>query len=455
MELWAIVTIVIGSLGALGIASFFAPGVAQYVVTVFTTLFNLLRQAVQFVLDHAPKPLKILIFLGLFAMIGVFAYNFSVGAQYVCTGDGVGKVSYLEGVALMLVPQQDPWEAEKAVNAEIDAETLKPLQVTSITTDDEDLMFQTERVWFGRSYDVMYALMPRTDVTSSISESTFYDLSDAELWQRYFFRDGDMVIYDICLDRETNTCVLERADFVGSGSQPCRPESGRGIFSNVNDYIWETGVGNIRYYVRSDGSLYGEFKPTAGSNPFASAIAEPFSTQVDRCGVIDSVLYQELLDGEVDGVSEDEISGYRQVIGSEFGYLSTTLTDTDLLFDDEYAVTLYDVTYSPIAKIEKDNATVSTGFDTYDPVTGDFADTRRCTGEDSSQCDVYQLVSSAEPVSFSRYDSFSVTCNDETDDPFDTKPLLLGVDILNWKIMALFVLLGSMFSFYAWINSMR
>lgn len=122
MDLWVIMSLFGTVLVTLGILSFI-PGAATYIASFFQVITSFLRQGIQIVVDHLPKPLKLVLFVVLFVVLGGVAYNFTIGAPYICQSmaceqkigtnatlcaqSNVVQTDWLTGVAFKILPHED------------------------------------------------------------------------------------------------------------------------------------------------------------------------------------------------------------------------------------------------------------------------------------------------------------------------------------------------------------
>lgn len=446
MEIWQVIAIFAGTIGTIGLISLI-PGASNWITSIFTNLFNAMRQLVQFIMDHSPKPIKLVLFIGLFALVGGITYNWTVGAQYVCSpGDNtVIQVGYFEGLAYKLSPvsEESPIQQEnERIDALLGLNSTKPVTPTKLNIVEGSNLIESEVVdWRSTTYNVYHALTPASEAAGSIGFASFMEASNGDIWQSWL-GGLDYIMYDVCYDTRTETCLLERNSIKVS-------RNAIGTQLNRCTAPWGQQVGTIAYELNGDEELSADYSDGVRG----TALLGWAFKSIEDCKELSSTEVTDLL--ELGGSFEDE---YQTIFYSP--YKQIVHANQDLLIGgvDDRSGYIYDVKYAAVFK-EFVNGTVFTSSILTGPSSRDQsgvtdADTRECIAETDGniRCDRSALILEGTRVVNGANSAVSYVCDENSADLFDTKPILIGIDILNWKVMAMFVLIGSMLSLYIWFK---
>jgi hypothetical protein len=460
MDVWSILIIIAGVLVVVGLAALLGRLVpvvggvveliSQWTIALLQHIMAFFRQAVQIVIDGLPRPFKIILFVALFAVIGALAYEVTIGAPYVCRSDGqVVKVGYLEGITYKILPSKFERAEDKLANELLNISSPYDVKTLEVLNGSELIIGPYEEVWLGKPYDVYAALMPRSEEITLWGSSDFFRANDADIW-RTWFGGSDRINYQVCSDPVTKTCVLFRSTRSSGAVTSCYDFS---LSSGQFASIWNSPVATIRYYSDDKGSLKGDFRLDIWQlQRLQVRLGLNSMSPSQMCRPVESNVLNDLLYDDNGLLKTDSVSiNYNNVLNSVFSPAKTiTLMDKDAFGGlTPYTITVYSADHVPVFKSET-GIVQSNAIIAYRDGAS-VGDTRTCLeGSTSDLCSSEVLLSGATIPTFNP--AFKVVCNDESDVSYDTKPLLLGIDILNWKIMALFVLLGSLISLYLWMK---
>lgn len=462
MDFWGVLVILVGSIGALGLASFFVPGLANFVSQAFSSLFAAIRQVVQWMVDMLPRPLKILLFIGLFASVGIMAYNFTYGAQFICqtNTNNVVQVGWLEGMTFKLTSSESDnvFQENQQTNTLLGLNTTTPLDVnTVLAPNGSNVIKQQNGVWKGDNYSIFFALMPRIEPVSFLGITSFMETNDGDIWDKWL-QGEDHIEYQLCEDVITQTCELRRYHL--PNNYYSLPSGGCGASSIiVTQDPWAGRLGTLYYYGDTNAKTLTASYSEGGSylgNFFAGLIGGSTSGVTDRCKTITTSKLNDLIQ-TVDGSSlySGAASTYAsELIDSETRQVKeatmVTLVVHNLFGGDgkKYTIPIYNVDWAGVMHESTSDTTFTDAVLTLGK-DGQITDTRKCTGADGSTCDRTGLLADSKPVDEGQYDLVKVSCDADTKDPNDTKITIAGLNIMDPMVMTFIIVIGGLIAFIA------
>lgn len=505
MDMWAVILGIAATLVGFTILAKYT-GVLDVVLSIVQHIFNAFRQVLQFVVDHLPKPLKMLLFIALFAAFGMVIYNYSIGATYLCADPGqnvVYQTTWFQGVTFKMFKAGDLskmyWEDEKGSSC-IDSGsctpdltgngTLDPLSNTvtmnnfaiKITNGSELIVTKKgyQSPYDGKTYDLYAALMPTKEILPQLGDGTFWQYNNNDIWNKWFGTDAQghpnqRVDYYVCKDQRSNACILVRPDNpLGQTSDYCYVAS----YSNT---LFTQKVGAIHYVLKSvipmsilAGATGIGIDSTTSASQSSGRVVQ-LSASFEDYGNVWMVSYiwptirNQLSTQNCGNVSERDID----TMIADGTYTAAEGSVMKGMFQDEsvppiplvqqgsfasgrptlsYSLNLVAARYGGIFRNLVNDTTVTSAAATVNPVTGEVTDTRQsiraigfdgATKLDSQAGDVVQIVCANKKDK-----------NGFTTDYFATKPLVAGIDILDPVVMTFFILVGGLISLWVWMKKL-
>ena len=454
MDMWAIILAIGAGFAAFTIIAKWT-GTLDVILSVLQHIFNLFRQVAQFVVDHLPKPIKILLFLGLFALVASAAYNYSIGAQYVCSNpqtNTVVQVGWFQGVAFKLFSAGDLTEYYKAQatgTALVDSGNATPFLGGNVAVEVKNgsqLVTYTKGIIYpagsSTTYDVYTALMPRGEIPDqTMSDGTFFQVKNSDMWDAWFGKDSkgnpnQRIRYLVCLDRQSETCTMVRAGEFGQTVSSC----GTGNIFGSNMYTGS--VGEIDYYLVANGdvtTLKAKYLSGAQGSIFGSG-ASASDCKFKTNSEIDDLVANGDLTGSQGGT-------VKQLIASAVPIQVNVVTDAGWWVAPlTYNLKLSGVANDGIFKVQTSGQVLTSAALEKNPNTGEFTDARK---------DLKALGFKDSTVVVSAPgDILRVVCAPTATDMYSTKPLVAGIDVLDPLVMTFFVLLGGLVSMYAYLKNL-
>lgn len=243
---WGIFALLVGgTLGVLVVASFVSSAIATYITSFFSWIIDMVKSITTFVSNNLPKPIKVVLFLVLFASVGGYLYTFTVGASYVCLEDEVHRVAITDGIALQSFPDFKFFREgrdDELVGSAANISNLQQMQDLPFVFVEQGVVDMDS----GIRGDVTYLVTGVGEIQRDIAEIMRVDANVA--WNEYKTILGifgvDQISYNLCYDKVTQTCVLDRSRCAGLGS-------GQGFVAGS----WNIHVGTLTYRMNNNNEL--------------------------------------------------------------------------------------------------------------------------------------------------------------------------------------------------------
>jgi len=215
------ISLVIPGMSGLGTTYF------SFLLAMFHNIFNFIRQIFQFLLDHLPKPLKLIIFVVLFTVLGAMIYNWTIGATYICadqSADKVIQVNWIQGIGVVLNPpklQEKTFEIQNATvitgsQIENDTNTQGNAPATcdsfmdgTNTVIERVCNQKVDSSKYGEVNvnDAAFALAAQGDPLTQLGGDDYFEKTTAQVWDKAF--GTTYMVYYVCMDRSTKVCILD------------------------------------------------------------------------------------------------------------------------------------------------------------------------------------------------------------------------------------------------------
>lgn len=435
MEFWTLIAIfgasIIG-LVLLGVVAKYL-GVSE-IITAMSTLFSFIWEfvkiPVKFVLDHAPKPMKIVLFLVFFGLVGNVLFNATLGTTYVCNpaSNTVWKADdVFSGVTLHIMPMKRVTMAGSPVGG--DEITNLTIFHTGGAIDSNVYSLESETDEDGNTVRWVDLVTPRY-VTSELSfvagklvkmpgyiqGSYVVDRSIQAAWDWTvdLISPGDDVKFYICQRTDTS-------DYLAQGTKSCVispvscDENGYyldlvtqvGGVSDTNRVEWRKDVGSIKYVVAQD---------SLTSKVLRIDLDWPKSSECNEDQLLEqNVVSKKLLTAQWD-------PSFWQKIASWFRRGDAEVQQKELL--------VYDYAWSSLRYSEELSALDSS--------------------KGSEQYFERQLTEVATEYIPGEHDFVTFAC--DGDDTRDVTMKVLGIDLLDMRLIVLMLVIGLLFSLYTYLR---
>jgi hypothetical protein len=267
MEFFTLLLMFLGIIGGVvAIGALFSPGIAELLGQFINFLVSSVQEVVKFLVNNLPRPLKILIVLLLFVSLGGLIYSVTIGSQYVCYNKDVYKTDIVTGWSLRLLPGIDRVSSglkgsekfsDVRPTSDLSVAASSPVVYRSnaVSIDSSNFVRVAERSYtddVGDTYvaDVYHILVSAGDVMFLPSLGEIFSKREVDRLQSFFGfsrEDYQYVVYDVCRDRSTNTCILQRQTVLGVS--PCG-------FLGSGSWVetWNNKVGHLYYMYERDSS---------------------------------------------------------------------------------------------------------------------------------------------------------------------------------------------------------
>jgi len=454
------VILIAGGVLTLGtiLAAFVSPGVAEVLGQFISFLVSSFQMFVQFLLDHTPKPIRVVMFLVAIAAFGGLLYSATIGSQYVCFDDDVYKTDVFTGWSVKILPgiqtsfKEDP-ELDEAQN-------IRPTNLSSVESDIEytgtkyrsvdvvDSNFARESTlqWRhpnGDRYeaDVWYFVVGAGDVLWLPSLDDIF-LRDEEDVLNTFFpfdeEDYQYALYQVCADKTFSTCTLQRTTVLGGNS--C------GAFEK-----WNQPVGTLYYFYERD---------TNGDATFSVKLDDEWGGG-HRFWEFFGVNAWSLSDcSEVSPSADDyEDAEWNAVDRAilEIPPIIVQVDESDGNIQYPMSLPLYDAQYAALFTAETPR-NLNQQFFNLSEQPPEIEDQRDFSKVESKNQDVVrEALSEAELVQESSvgYDVVTFSCDDSTENEYDTQMKVMGINPFDPLLLVFVFVIGAIGVIYGRLGVFR
>jgi hypothetical protein len=252
----------------------------HFIGLMFQNFFNFIRQLFQFLIDHLPKPIKMILFVVLFTVLGAMLYNWTIGATYVCnnpTTDEVLQVNWFQGIGVKLNPPV--FSETTKVGASTGEGPATPLSGDNMSTNPNSIAnipsncdssgdgiftpverackYETDSRDYGTVVvsDAFFGVAAQGDRMSSLNGDDYMKSKSTQIWNSFF--GSDTINFHVCQDMQTGACMLDTRVYVDGFGRSLRTYSTCGMYTGAfqldrGSIVYtnhpKTGVLDVRIY---------------------------------------------------------------------------------------------------------------------------------------------------------------------------------------------------------------
>jgi len=441
-------------------------GVDSYLIHMFSEVMDIIKRVFQFLVDHLPKPIKLVLFVLLFVLLGGTLYNLTLGATYVCYDQEVHNVDYVTGLMTKAVgalksntdttdadPLKDKFEPDQEKFIQFDCDEVNCIQ-TTVTKEEADVLTMNSNVVqldshvvddSGKVYEVTYGLRPLSSINSLegyvglLGNFKSLSLQPRDVAFQSFFGEKTQA-FNVCYSPTFDTCILIQQEHFGDdacGTDDFAEFMTAGLVDADSGgplHGWTSAVARIRYFMTEDG--VGNFKdvevdvrPTGG---------DIFTTWFQSLGIAPTLDDCELYDE----------SDLQAGPGVEVLYKGTNQFDSsaqlEFTYDPAfgaprtYSAPIYNAMWAPLFAVQVGDETVG------------FIDTQQESFDRAEKLAEIELQKTKVEQKSSDFVKFY--CDKETADPNDTYMTVAGFNPFDGTTMLFIVLIGIVISVYGYMG---
>lgn len=437
MDLWVIFTL-IGSVGLLATIIGKYTGTLDIGLTFIGKIFDAFKSIIMWAIGEAPKPIRVALFLIVIIALGGVIINNTFGAQYICFDDSVKKTTWIEGLTFRWLPsesalksanevnlEQKKQEYENAVSESTAVNDIKIFKSPNLDSQNFVRQFPSEAGYKGvealmtpgMAQSFMNFIVNNPGQTINPLEQFYeplcglwscdlstYNPSDFEYQARI-----DICLYDGSEEELENTCVARLYNPYTDGSSAVDAcDYPIAAFSSSD---FGTRVGSLRYFYEDDSAIY-----------------EGIHVDLEKYESLDIDVFSRW------GIELSNMDDCAITDGAESVQSVTTRATLEYIYKDEAAsVPVYQLAYGPLFVM---------------PDGQPYADVNDLQFQLAQESRI-QIIQTLEDEDEALAGIMTFTCDQGTENPYDVRMHLFGIDILDPKVLALLVAIGVVIGIYS------